>query len=213
MGKKVIGLKMTKQHRPHKKIFGTLITATLLILLTAGIASAHKIIVFAYKEGDTVFVESKFSGGKKVKNGRISVLDSAGNKILSGKTDDQGRFSFSNTGNEALNIIVYAGTGHQNNWILPADEAGDSDRIENKNASEAVSAEGLTKEGAVPCDAAKIEKVLDRKLEPIMKKLDRLEARQRRPSITDILGGIGYILGLVGIVTFMRNRRKENNDG
>jgi len=205
---------MTKQHQPNQIRFATQVTVTLLILLTAGTAFAHKIIVFAYREGDTVFVESKFSGGKKVKNGKVSVLDSVEKEIISGKTDDHGRFSFKYIGEAALNVIVYAGTGHQNNWILPAKETGDVDPVETPKKNNAVSSIGLTGKGtALGTDPDELEKVLDRKLAPIMKKLDRLEVQQQRPAITDILGGIGYILGLVGIVTFMRYRRKDNPNG
>jgi nickel transport protein len=53
-----------------------------------------------------------------------------------------------------------------------------------------------------------IEAALDKKLKPIMKML--AESRQSGPSIRDVLGGIGYILGLVGLATFVQYRRKKN---
>ena len=34
-------------------------------------ASAHRVNVFAWVDGDTIHVESKFSGGKKVKTGKV----------------------------------------------------------------------------------------------------------------------------------------------
>ena len=36
------------------------------------------------------------------------------------------------------------------------------------------------------------------------------ESRQSGPSIRDVVGGIGYILGLVGLATFVQYRRKKN---
>ena len=36
-------------------------------------ASAHRVNVFAWVDGDTIHVESKFSGGKKVKTGKVVV--------------------------------------------------------------------------------------------------------------------------------------------
>jgi nickel transport protein len=54
---------------------------------------------------------------------------------------------------------------------------------------------------------AVIETVLDRKLQPITRML--AEMRQEGPGISDIFGGIGYILGLVGIALYIQNRKKK----
>ena len=35
------------------------------------------------------------------------------------------------------------------------------------------------------------------------------ELRQTGPTLTDVLGGIGYIIGLVGLAAYVRYRRKE----
>ena len=53
---------------------------------------------------------------------------------------------------------------------------------------------------------AAIEKALDKKLKPVMKLL--VESKQSGPSLTEILGGIGYILGLVGIAAYFKSRQK-----
>ena len=55
---------------------------------------AHGINLSARIEGDTVCVESTFSGDKPVKAGQIIVSDSAGTEFLSGTTDENGKFSF-----------------------------------------------------------------------------------------------------------------------
>jgi nickel transport protein len=59
-----------------------------------GAAHAHKVTIFAWAEGDTVYTESKFSGGKKVRNGKVEVFDNAGTLLLAGRTGDDGEFSF-----------------------------------------------------------------------------------------------------------------------
>jgi len=64
------------------------------MLLAAGDALAHRVNVFAWVEGDMVFVECKYPDGTKVHEGVIRVLDSAGKELLSGKTNDKGEFSF-----------------------------------------------------------------------------------------------------------------------
>jgi nickel transport protein len=54
---------------------------------------------------------------------------------------------------------------------------------------------------------AVIEIVLDRKLKPITKMLT--EAHHEGPTVRDIFGGIGYILGLVGIAAYVHSRKKK----
>ena len=74
-----------------------LFIATVLVALFMAFpetAMAHKVSVFAWVEGDTVYTLGKFSGGKKVKNGRIEVYDTEGKKLLDGLTNERGEFAF-----------------------------------------------------------------------------------------------------------------------
>ena len=71
----------------------------LVLLLFLGLtgpspALAHKVYLFAWVEGDTVLVDAYFSKSKRVMGGKIEVMDSTGQKLLEGTTDDKGRFSF-----------------------------------------------------------------------------------------------------------------------
>ncbi|GFM35701.1 hypothetical protein DSM19430T_03850 [Desulfovibrio psychrotolerans] len=52
-----------------------------------------------------------------------------------------------------------------------------------------------------------VEEALEKKLAPIRRQL--AEESQRGPSLQDIIGGIGYIIGLAGIAAFMAARRKK----
>ena len=85
-------------------------------------AWAHRVNIFAWVEGDTVYVETKFPGGKKVKAGHIVVLDVQGNDLLSGVTNDMGEFSFKIPKREDLKIVLLAGEGHRAEWTLLASE-------------------------------------------------------------------------------------------
>jgi nickel transport protein len=51
-----------------------------------------------------------------------------------------------------------------------------------------------------------IDKALDRKLAPVIKLIR--DTRKEGPSITEIVGGIGYIFGLVGVAVYFSNRKK-----
>ena len=75
---------------------GILILFVFVVLsfLVVSTAIAHKVMIFAWVEGDTIYTESKFSGGKKVRKGDVMVYDLHGNRLLQGKTNEQGEFFF-----------------------------------------------------------------------------------------------------------------------
>ena len=198
----------------------------LLCILYWGVdsASAHLVNVFAWVEGDTIYVESKFAGGKKVTSGKIVVTDPRGNQLLSGLTNDQGEFSFKVPQRTDLKIVLIAGQGHQAEWTLRATEMEDlpSKTASDKSAEKAMQSEqkkdvaitSVETRTAAPDTAIKpkeleaiIETVLERKLKPITRML--ADIRQDAPSVGDIFAGIGYILGLVGIAAYVQSRKKK----
>lgn len=194
------------------------------VCLVAAPASAHRISVFAWVEGETVFLESKFAGGKKVQGGQIVVVDPEGHELLRGVTDERGEFSFKVPQRTDLKIILTAGQGHRAEWTIPAAEIepGAAEPLTQSNAGKGASSTmpAAQPSSAAPAEAIKaipaadlkqleilIESILDKKLKPITKML--ADAHDRGPSVRDILGGIGYILGLVGIAAYFHSRKKR----
>lgn len=176
-------------------------------------AAAHKTIVFAWVDGDTVYTQSKFAGGRKVKDAAVEVFDAQGNRLLQGKTDDRGEFSFKIPQKADMRIVVSAGTGHRGEWVLSAEEVSDLPPpspapTERAPASEEVAPQPVSVSGTSSAEIqAAVEKALDKKLKPILKML--ADARNQGPSIHDIVGGIGYILGLVGLGAYINSRKKK----
>ncbi len=85
-----------------------------MTMLTSAAAWAHKVNVFAYAEGGSVFVESYFPDGSPVVQGLVSVTDATGTKIFEGKTDDQGRAQFPAPAEKTdLTVEVNASMGHR----------------------------------------------------------------------------------------------------
>ena len=97
-----------------------LVVCFLFVRIESG--DAHRVNLFAWVEGDTVHVESKFSGGKKVKVGKIIVVDSQGTELLTGTADENGEFSFKVPEKTDLKIILIAGKGHRAEWTIAASE-------------------------------------------------------------------------------------------
>lgn len=92
------------------------------LLLGLDHAEAHRVNLFAWVEGDTIYVESTFSGGRKVKAGKIIVTDPQGKELVKGTPDGQGKFSFKVPKRTDLKIVLIAGQGHRAEWIIPVSE-------------------------------------------------------------------------------------------
>ncbi len=185
------------------------------LVLLATIAStpawAHKVTVFAWVEDKTVFTQSKFSGGRPAKNAPIAVYNASGEKLLEGRTDTRGRFSFTPPTPEALQIVLMAGSGHRGEWHLAAEaftptaaRAGTPSETTATDAHAAAPPEGATPQAEDL--QAMIEAALDKKLAPVLR---RLEGQEQGPALKDVFGGIGYIVGIVGLVAYLRSSRKS----
>lgn len=91
-------------------------------ILRVNPAQAHKVNIFAYAEGGTVYSESYFPDGKTVQDGTVEVYDSQGQKLLEGKTDQNGKFSFPVPKKDDLKIVINASMGHKSEFVLKKDE-------------------------------------------------------------------------------------------
>jgi nickel transport protein len=189
----------------------------LYLIMTAPCALAHKVLLGAYVEGDTVFVESGFSDGTPCKNGRIEVFDPSGNKLLEGKTNENGEFSFKPPQKTDLKVVLNAGMGHRGEYMVTADELQDvvvGDQATRAEAMPAPTAEirkpGEASETVARIDPKEIEVIVDRVMQKRLRPLIQLVAKSQHKtgfSPTEIFGGIGYILGLMGIAMYFRYRK------
>ncbi len=189
-------------------------------LLAPSTAWAHKVNVFAYVEGDNVVTESYFNDGRKCRDSTIEVFDDKGKKLLEGKTDAEGTFSFHPPVRANLLIRLTASMGHRAEYTIQASElpGGLPEDIPTGTAPEAPPA-GVPKEPtAKPEDApieptpamTDIERAIDealaRQLAPIRRAIEESKDRER---FSDIVGGIGYIIGLMGLALYFRSRRLQ----
>ncbi len=205
-----------------KKLSLLTICFLMISLIMSGYAFAHKVTVFAWVEGDMVYGECKFSGGKRTKNAPIEVFDINGKKLLETKTNENGEFSFKAPQKTDMKIVLKAGTGHRGEWMLRASEFGEPDNVPAEKAAPEtekvekteISGHGTKAETPSPCLAQKelknmIEKSLDKKLKPVIRKLNEALDPNHDPTMSDIFGGLGYILGLVGVGAYFNFRNKK----
>lgn len=192
---------------------------SLLLFIWTGSAYAHKVTAAGWVEGDTVFIESVFGGGSKPKNAEVKVFDPEGKLLLEGTTNENGEFQFQAPVRTTLTVVINAGMGHQATCKVLEEEFEEvsEDDAEEVEDAEETNSENLQSEGGVSstglqasgCPSEKaIRKIVASELSRQLKRMNRSGASDEGPSITDILGGVGYIIGLVGLGMYINYRRK-----
>lgn len=199
----------------------------MLLIFSADPGFAHRVTIFAWIDGDMIHTQSKIGGGKQIKDSPVIVYDSRGVALLEGKTDKNGMFSFKIPQKTDLRVVLNAAVGHSAEWTIPAEEITksaveshtsvkpesfaailppDATAVQTRTLISETPKMDLTKEEI----EAIVNSALDKKLQPVVQMLAK--AYDRGPGPTEILGGIGYIIGLVGIALYVTNRRKKTND-
>lgn len=178
-------------------------------LCLAAAAHAHKVNIFAFVDGNSVVTDSGYSRSKRVHDGVVEVYDvTTGAMLLSGQTDQNGKFDFvipaEARGNKAdLLLRLKAGTGHQAEWVVKYEEYGAAKGPFAADKEEHGHTAVAKPQGKV--EASEVEAIVRRELEPVKRMLADLS--QPGPGVTEIVGGIGYILGIFGIVAYMKSRK------
>lgn len=210
-----------------RKLPAICMAAMASICVVCSQAQAHKVNVFAYLEGNRVVVEGYFSASVKAQDTTVSIYDESGKKIHEGRTDKNGIYTFKLADIEPfsgdLKIVLDVAEGHKANYTLSATElpkAVQNDRAPKEQSSQAksevtpsttlgVTSQTLDRDAL----AAALEKAMDKKLEPVIRMLGRqekllLEQQRGEPKLAEIVGGIGWIVGLTGLTAFFWGRRR-----
>jgi len=192
----------------YYKFLVSFVFSGLFLLTITSFVFAHKVNIFAYVEGDTVYTESYFPDGKKVDGGKVEVYDSQGNKLLEGETDKDGQFNFKLPKKDDLKIVLIATMGHRASYTLSKDELPDiamMPGLKKSGFEEESKVKGSTQ---VDLDQVKevIDSCLDEKLKPVMRELAKMQ--QKKISFTEVIGGIGYIFGITGIIFYFVGKKR-----
>jgi len=190
-------------------------------------ANAHKVNIFAYAQEGKVYAEGYFVDGTKCKNSVVEVIDSKTKEnLLEGKTDDNGRMTFVIPRATSLKLVLRAGEGHQGEYVLTEEEIRSAMPAENRQTETRAEpkkrdapekkqpkSEGLIEERKTVAPRvyseeleAAVGKIIDSKLQPVMKILLELREKGGKPGVTEVLGGIGYIIGILGIIAYFKGK-------
>ncbi len=191
-------------------------TLILVMVIFGGLwispAWAHKLNVFAYIEGGTVKGEAYFVDGAPVKNSAVQLQERDGTILEEGVTDEEGRFVLPVPGDlETFSVVVSGGPGHKAEMELTRIESEEERPLGREKEGEEDRHGETGKNGEV--DLEELDQVLRgivrSETESIKRELVRINQQLSKPGLVEILGGIGYIVGLVGIALWAGNRKRK----
>ncbi|WP_120497886.1 cobalt ABC transporter permease [Kiloniella sp. EL199] len=199
--------------------FATLLFVSSLVLGFYSNAWAHKVISAAYPDGDLIEGEIGFSNGDMAKNLLVEVFDSEDNKLGETTTDEEGFFVFTATKKVDHIFRANLSAGHVATLTVTADELPDDleggSVASTPSSQEAVSSEegvvtqsNLSDTKLVMIDQAGLEKLVSKTSKEVRSLRKELAQYKEERRMQDILGGIGYILGIFGIASFLLGRFK-----
>ena len=187
-----------------------------LILLISMPLKAHKLKVFATAEADRIEGEVYFVGGAKATGAHIAITNGKGQTLARLTPDKDGHFSYRATRRMDYRVIADSQDGHQTDWIIKAEElAAGLPLAEVVTVAKPVSGTAIPsqppetiKGTELPESAtvvASVELAVARQVRPLR---EELAAYGELVRMRDILGGIGYILGIAGLGLWWRSRRR-----
>ncbi|MGO9112835.1 MAG: hypothetical protein ACLP9L_26685 [Thermoguttaceae bacterium] len=195
---------------------GRLLVLTWFLLSPAS-AFAHKLYVFARLEGTTIHGRAYFPGDVPARKSDVIARDASGRELGRTTTDDEGKFTF--TAREHVDYYLVAQTpdGHGGQYIVHASELPDSLPTDAPKAgSGSHVASPATERAMVTAASAAHENepaTVGAQLAELRKQIQELRRQvfesDQRLRFRDILGGIGFILGLAGVAFYMKARRSK----
>jgi nickel transport protein len=184
------------------------------LLLLPHTAQAHKLSVFAWPEGGEIRGEVKFSGGRKAKNVQIAVQNAADQAVLAETScDENGAFRFALpeqalTAKPDLLIVANGGEGHRGEWLLAAKEyapAVPAGAVSTGSTAAAAPSAGVSEQQIRRIVAEEMSKSLSPIRQSVAESLDP------EPTLRDILGGVGWLIGLAGMAAWAQSRRSRHS--
>jgi hypothetical protein len=178
-------------------------------------AVAHKLFVFATVRGKMIEGEVYYQGGDPAPDINVAIIGPGDTTLEETKTDQEGLFRFEPRWRIDHRLAANAGFGHRFEYVVPAAElppdlpsyvSGDATSLP---ASTGTSPSEPSR--SPPSDSldspAEIE-ALNQQIAALRRDLDRWKAQLR---MQDILGGIGYILGVMGLTSYLLRKRKPSS--
>ena len=193
-----------------------MIAAALIALLSLP-AQAHRLNVFASTDGAVIRGSVYFQGMTAASKAPVTVLDPEGALIAQMVADDAGRFAFEAARRVDHHIVADLSDGHRATFVVPAAQLPPSlpapslpaPAEANNGATATTGAEATPQaEPSAAAIEAIVEAAVARHVGPLREQIAAYEDKIRW---RDVLGGIGYIVGMTGLAFYFLARRRTEN--
>jgi len=187
-------------------------------LFTCVNAQAHSLHVFAMGNGDVIDGYAYFGGGARPQDAEIQLLDDTGRVVFAGKTDDQGEFKLRVSHRQDYVIEANSGDGHIASFKINGDELSDqlpsgnedinidvsqidtaSSVQSKKTRPSSTTIATATSDAMVTLSRDELDSLIDAAVSRHVRPLrEQLVAYEDKVRFSDLLGGIGVIVGIFG---------------
>ncbi len=179
---------------------------------------AHKLKVFASAEGDSILGQAYFVGGAGAGGASIRITDVGGRVLAQPVPDESGNFSYRVERRMDYRVVADSLDGHEASWTLRAEEFSPglpgANGVESTTQGVSGTPAPAASTAAIPQSSAgtlsmqQVEAAMARQIRPLRQALQRYEEQVR---LRDIVGGIGYIIGLAGVGLWWSSRRRKRD--
>jgi len=194
-------------------------------------ASAHTLYVFASGDGSSIKGRVYLPGGTGVPDAEIRLTTSEGKVVATTKSDAEGNFTLQAPFRSDFSVVAMTADGHQAHWAISADELAELPLPPNLSTgeSEANSSEVSADSHPAPSGSSNSHSredtpttgtavpLADLKSEMNMLKAQVVKLREEwqefrsATQLRDVLGGLGYILGITGIAFYILARKRDRS--
>lgn len=179
-----------------------------LILAVAGLAHAHRTSVYAYVEGGRIKGEGYMPGGGKVSNQPVQLLNAGGKVLAETKTARDGSFSLPvPKGQPPFQLVLNAGAGHRATFDLNPADFGVPEKAAAAQKPAPAARQAPTAGTSAPELCVLVQQAVDKSLAPVRAQLAEMALRSEKASLKGIIGGLGWIAGLLGLAAYLKARK------
>lgn len=184
------------------------VVSLVLPFFLAGVSHAHGLNLFAAPEGDAIRGSVYFASGP-AKNITVKVFGPDGALLGETVSGEDGAFLWTPPQRCDLRFVAETVDGHRGEFVIPASELPESLPAANlppEPAPTSAAPQVSPSVSAAPMEIdlqRLIESAVSREVQPLRAQLDALEHATR---LRDALGGIGYIVGVVGLLAWFKGR-------
>ena len=185
-----------------KSCLALVLSATLL--LTSPASWAHKVIFDAFVSGDVIEGELGFSNGEMAVEQQVQVLTQTGQVLGQAYTDSDGFFVFKPSQQVDHYFVADLGAGHVAKLTVLANELNDNLPAPKVNDG------AMASQSQANTVSTMSSNDLQKLTAQVKQMRKELSAYKEKNDLQTLLGGLGYILGLVGLGYYLAARRQLN---